>query len=45
MGEIDLRGWVGVGIYQVSHNMSLAIQSHAMVNAAVFGVFIVVSGF
>ena len=38
MGEIDLRGRVGEGINQVSHNMSLAIQSHAMVNAAVRGI-------
>ena len=45
MGEIDLKGWVGVGIYPVSQNISLAIQSHAMVNAAVFVVFRVVSGF
>ena len=45
MGEMDFRGGVGVGMSQVSHNMSLAIQSHAMVNAAVLGVFRVVSGF
>ena len=35
MAEMDLRGGVGVGMNQVSHNMSLTIQSHAMVNAAV----------
>ena len=29
MGEMDLRGGVGVGKNQVSHNMSLAIQSLA----------------
>ena len=44
MGEIDIRGRVGVGINQVSHNMSLTIQSHAMENATVFGVNKVVSG-
>ena len=44
MGEIDLRGRVGVGINQVSHNMSLTIQSHAMENATVLGVIRVVSG-
>ena len=38
MGEIDLRGRVGVGINQVSHNMSLTIQSHAMENATVLGI-------
>ena len=38
VGEIDIRGRVGVGINQVSHNMSLTIQSHAMVNAAVGGI-------
>ena len=44
MGEIDLRGRVGVGINQVSRNMSLTIQSHAKVNASGLGVFRVVSG-
>ena len=38
MGEMDLRGGVGVGMNQVSHNMSLAIQSQAMENATVLGV-------
>ena len=44
MGETDLRGRVGVGINQVSHNMSLTIQSHAMENATVLGVIRVLSG-
>ena len=38
MGEMDLRGGVGVGMNQVSHNMSLAIQSQAMEDATVLGV-------
>ena len=38
MVEIDLRGGVGVGMNQVSHNMSLAIQSLAIENATVFGI-------
>ena len=38
MGEMDLRGGVGVGMSQVSHNMSLAIQSQAMENTTVLGV-------
>ena len=42
MGEIHLRGWVGVGMNQVSHNMNLAIQSHAMEYATVFGVRMIV---
>ena len=37
MCEMDLRGGVGVGMNQVSHNMSLAIQSAAMENAAYCG--------
>ena len=41
---MDFRGRVGVGINQVSHNMSFTIQSHAMENATVFGVIRVVSG-
>ena len=41
---MDLRGCVGVGINQVSHDMSLTIQSHAMENATVLGVSRVVSG-
>ena len=44
MGEIDLKERVHVGINQVSHNMSLTIQSHAMDNATVLGVIRVVSG-
>ena len=44
MGEMDLRGRVGVGMNQVCLNMSLTIQSDAMVKAAVLGVFRVVSG-
>ena len=43
-------GWVrwakeeggGVGMNQVSHNMNLAIQSHAMEYATVFGVSMIV---
>ena len=38
MGEIDLRGGVGVGMNQDSHNMSLANQSQAMENATVLRV-------
>ena len=44
MGETDLRGRVGVGINQVNHNMSLAIQSNAMENATMLEVIRVVSG-
>ena len=33
MGEMDLRGGVGVGMSQVSHNMSFAIHSPPMQNA------------
>ena len=39
MVEMDLRGRVGVGMNQVCLNMSLTIQSDAMVKAAVLGVF------
>ena len=42
MVEMDLRGGKGVGMNQVSHNMNLAIQSHAMEYATVFGVRMVV---
>ena len=38
MVEMDLRGGKGVGMNQVSHNMSLAILSQAMENATVMGV-------
>ena len=38
MVEMDLRGGEGSGINQVSHNMSLAIQSLAMESATVLGV-------
>ena len=34
---MDLRGRVGVGINQVTHDMSLTIQSHAMENTTVLG--------
>ena len=44
MREIALRGRLGVGINQVSHNMSLTIQRHAKVNAAVLRVSRVLSG-
>ena len=37
MVEMDLRGGVGVGMNQVSHNMSLTIQSQTMENASAFG--------
>ena len=42
MGKMDLREGVGVGMSQVSHNMSLAIQSQAMENATVLRVHRVV---
>ena len=42
--EMELKGGVGVGMNQVCLNMSLTIQSDAMVKAAVLGVFRVVSG-
>ena len=38
MGEMDLRRGVGVGMNQVSNNMSLAIQSWAMESASVLRV-------
>ena len=38
MVEMDLRGGKGVGMNQVSYNMSLAIQSPFMENATVLGV-------
>ena len=41
---MDLRGRVGVGINQVSHNMSFTIQSHDKKNATVLGLFRIVSG-
>ena len=42
IGEMDLRGGMVVGMNQISHNMSLAIQSPAMENATVLGVHRVV---
>ena len=44
MGEMNLRGGLGAGMNQVCLNMSLTIQSDAMVKAAGLGVFRVVSG-
>ena len=44
MVEMDLREGQGVGMNQVSHNMSLAIQSQTMENASVLGLFEVSDG-
>ena len=38
MVEMDLRGGKDEGMNQVSHNMSLAIQTPFMENATVLGV-------
>ena len=38
MVEMDLRGGEGAGMNQVSHNMSLAIQSPFIENTTVLGV-------
>ena len=38
IGEMDLRGGMVVGMNQISHNMSLAIQSQAMENETVLRV-------
>ena len=37
VGEMDIRGRVGVGINEVSNNTSLTIQNHTMENATVLG--------